>query len=876
MTTRSDPTQFASNAVVGIGKAEALLARVRSDVSAAMVTGVLGPGGCGKTPLLVALRAEFEAAGAPVVDVKGVLDGAGESGAAILVDDAHALDSAVLDELRRLTATPGIRMVVAFRPWPRPPALTALASVLRRNGPLTVLQPLSRDDLARRAESMLGAALRPAMIDTLTEQTGGRPRVLDEVLLTLRETGLDQLPAPAVLPAEVVDRLRFLVEDLDGTTRSLLLAVAAGAKLETAVLSALLDLDPTLVRAAVDRAGAEGLLLADGRLIPLLRSALLSGEPVERTRDIQVSLLDIHAGLGHDVLPVARALARSGIRNPPAAAVLTDAADARLRTEPETALALYADAIRAGAPAAEVAVRRAEAAVHAGRLDDALRWADPVLASVDLPDIQRAIDVVATVMARRGQLGRAAELYRWLGPERLGDAAPMAELAMLATGDPAQAKAIRESAALRRSPTMVAGAMALIAEGIEHSLSDSYTSALSALTRATSMVESLGHICMLLDSPAALTGLVGIHVGEFELAESVLRRALDHHPGGPGLQTRHLLLLAWIAMVRGQHEEATALLARALPPGSSAEARDDTLATAIRVGLARRAGDAAVLAQTWHLAREVILRQPVELFVLLPLGEFLVAAAQLGETELLDAHVKQARLLLGALGDPGVWSTPLQWCAVQANIVTHTTEGIAPLSAAMDRVTAHNGYGRVLAAAAAAWMDVLTGDIDVDRLQQTAIALQGYGLASEAAGLLSEAAGRAVDRRSTITLLHHARGLRHRPDSDPVAPPGQPPRSQPTPPVGRSDSLPPQRRPAGRIGGEMTAGNPAASTTLSGRELQVARLLLRNQTYREIGERLFISPKTVEHHVARMKQRIGAKRRSDLLLELRVLTDGSD
>jgi DNA-binding CsgD family transcriptional regulator len=66
------------------------------------------------------------------------------------------------------------------------------------------------------------------------------------------------------------------------------------------------------------------------------------------------------------------------------------------------------------------------------------------------------------------------------------------------------------------------------------------------------------------------------------------------------------------------------------------------------------------------------------------------------------------------------------------------------------------------------------------------------------------------------------------------------------------------------------------SAVLSGRELQVARLLLRNQTYREIGERLFISPKTVEHHVARMKQRIGASRRSELFSQLRELTNGPD
>jgi len=63
---------------------------------------------------------------------------------------------------------------------------------------------------------------------------------------------------------------------------------------------------------------------------------------------------------------------------------------------------------------------------------------------------------------------------------------------------------------------------------------------------------------------------------------------------------------------------------------------------------------------------------------------------------------------------------------------------------------------------------------------------------------------------------------------------------------------------------------------LSGREVKVAELLLRNQTYREIGERLFISPKTVEHHVARMKQRIGASRRSELFAQLRVLTDSWD
>jgi DNA-binding CsgD family transcriptional regulator len=45
---------------------------------------------------------------------------------------------------------------------------------------------------------------------------------------------------------------------------------------------------------------------------------------------------------------------------------------------------------------------------------------------------------------------------------------------------------------------------------------------------------------------------------------------------------------------------------------------------------------------------------------------------------------------------------------------------------------------------------------------------------------------------------------------------------------------------------------------------------VEGQTYREIGGRLFISAKTVEHHVSRMRQRLGASNRSDLLARLRA------
>jgi len=47
--------------------------------------------------------------------------------------------------------------------------------------------------------------------------------------------------------------------------------------------------------------------------------------------------------------------------------------------------------------------------------------------------------------------------------------------------------------------------------------------------------------------------------------------------------------------------------------------------------------------------------------------------------------------------------------------------------------------------------------------------------------------------------------------------------------------------------------------------------VLEGLTYKQIGERLFISAKTVEHHVARMRQRLGSTTRSELLAHLRMI-----
>jgi DNA-binding CsgD family transcriptional regulator len=68
---------------------------------------------------------------------------------------------------------------------------------------------------------------------------------------------------------------------------------------------------------------------------------------------------------------------------------------------------------------------------------------------------------------------------------------------------------------------------------------------------------------------------------------------------------------------------------------------------------------------------------------------------------------------------------------------------------------------------------------------------------------------------------------------------------------------------------------PTVGATLTERESDVARLLVTGLTYRDIGSRLFISAKTVEHHVARIRRRLGAQSRAEMLSMLRAMGHGA-
>lgn len=74
----------------------------------------------------------------------------------------------------------------------------------------------------------------------------------------------------------------------------------------------------------------------------------------------------------------------------------------------------------------------------------------------------------------------------------------------------------------------------------------------------------------------------------------------------------------------------------------------------------------------------------------------------------------------------------------------------------------------------------------------------------------------------------------------------------------------------GAGGGREEGGSSVTPAGLSEREVEVARLVLNGLTHKAIGATLYISPKTVEHHVAHIRQKLGATNRAEFLAALRV------
>ncbi|MFL6142854.1 MAG: LuxR C-terminal-related transcriptional regulator [Labedaea sp.] len=704
------------------------------------------------------------------VAVAALPDELDPAGGVLLADDAHLLEPEVLHRIRAVAETDGARVIVAARPWPVPDGLRELAAALAGTVPL---RPLDRARIGAHLTAS-GLRTRPGLDEFVLAQTGGVPAFVDLLARTIDASTED---GPPVVPASAVAELGAQLDVLPAEVLGFLLAADAGAGLHVDLLADLLGSDRDAAASAARSAGATGMIDHRGRLIPLVRLAIGALVPVDRRTAVRQRLTEAQLARG---------------------------------------------------PA------WAERVALAGDLDTALRVADQVLAAPNAPEHGAAARVAAAALAHRGQLASSAELFRWAGA---GLPNAFAVLGLIGTGALAPAAKLLEGSTTDGPPTLLSGAVTLMAHGIHASVAGSAADALASLVRAASLLEPAETAVLLPDSPAALAALVAVQSGELTVADSVLQRAVASGMGGAPFAVRHRLLRAWVCMVRGDLTAARERLQNAgaaraagipLPP------RDWLFAVALEVGLARRASDLAALRAVWARAGEAVIRHPVDLYTLLPLGELAIAAARLGDAERLASHLATARSLLGALGDPPLWTTGLHWSCVHAAIIGEQWDLARAHAGAM---TGGGRYGEVLAAAARSWLDVVGGKVDPVAVENVARDLHAAGLRWDAARLAGQAAIRTSDRKAMVELMECARVLQ-----------------------GESTAAEP-----------VTESDTSAAGLLSEREQQVARLVLTGLTYREVGDRLFISAKTVEHHIARMRQRLGSTSRRELLARLREL-----
>ncbi|BCW64327.1 LuxR C-terminal-related transcriptional regulator [Arthrobacter sp. StoSoilB22] len=589
------------------------------------------------------------------------------------------------------------------------------------------------------------------------------------------------------------------------------------------------------------------------------RYALLKETPPARTRAMQKELVDKTIQDGQHLGELARDLARTGFKDPRVVAELERCADEALENDPRLAAELYAEALLAGGDEAAKAARRAQAAAATGDLDAAGRIADRLLAVPEAPDLRLGVDVASAVWAQRGMLSRSADTYSWLGPNRIDGSAPLAAVAMIGTGNAAAAEEFLAAAPPSGSPTLLAVALSLTQEGLRRTLGPAPELALPELIRASDMMNAAGTTIPLPETPGALAALCALHSGEPEVADTVLKAALAAGQGGDAARPRLFLLRAWSSMQQDNADDAILAVNEALKaiPWSLAP-RDGFLLAALEVGLARRGSDMHELVLAWERAREAMMHVSVDLFSLLPWGELMITAARLRESRRVGHYLDNAWELLGRLGKPPLWSVPLHWAAVQAALLSEDPAGLAPHAAALVRASEHSHLASVLATGGKAWVSVLAGRFEASDVETAARGLAAVGMPWEGARLAGHAAAHADERRDMVKLLACARDIH--------------PQSA-APPAGAAQR-PEDARSSATAQPVMDFGNGGPGTPdtsgLSAREREVGRLILEGKTYREIGEAIYISPRTAEHHVARMRRRLGAENRSELLVRLRL------
>lgn len=779
----------------------------------------------------------------------------------LMLDDVHWADPATLELLDHLVRRPPRErhlLALALRPGGVADRMLAARGAAGAGPPVLLdIGPLERE----AAEPLLGAITDPGDRERAFLASGGNPLLLVELA---RDGGR------AGLPDGIVAAVRAEVDGLTPAARALLDAGAvAGDPFDLDLAAAVAGLAPGDALAGLDT-------LADRELIrpaghprqyafrhPLFRSAVYAALP-------EGARLARHAGAAA-TLDAAGAPPAARARHLFHSAGPGDRAAARTLRE-------AASAVRAQSPAIAadwlLAARRTDSAidavaqadlgavlVEAGRLPEALIVLDEaVVAAGDDDALQVVLAVRIAAVQRR--LGRHADAARRLElalvrqpPEAALEARLLTELATGAyyAGDYREMAVRAEQACAADAatdPVVHASAAAMAAAG--RAFGGDLSGAAAAARDAVESVASATDEELAADAAAALTVAWAL-VAQERLADAlaVAERcaAVVRRTGGGG----DVFAL----------DVASALALGLLGRLDAAVAAADRAEQAARVSGNPQAAQWALWMRAWTLLEHGELdpavaaaRESVDLAESLDDSALAgVARAVLGAVLIARGdHERGRRLIEGAADDVDpTWACRWAPWLVEADVACGDADAAAAHASRASAIADQIGLAGAAAAAARAQARVALAVGDHARALSCARrALAGAerleGVVDVArARLLAGRALAASDRSAAVEELALAQRTADAAGARRV----------------REEAVRELRRLGSRVGrGGRRAAGATGLDALSDREREVAELVATGATNREIGERLFLSEKTVETHLSQTFRKLQVRSRA--------------
>ena len=787
---------------------------------------VLGAAGTGKTSTVAAIEARLLAESRPVhrSEASQLPDDPAAFGSAdsvVLIDDFDRSAQGSVDRLIRLVdGRPGQRPSVVLTARPSAavaPESARLVELIAAQGAVADLGPLRDDELSATVSSLLDSPADAVLLEALERQTSGDPMLVSLTLRSWRDAGFierGRLIGRPDVPSAAVRLLSSRIAQLGWQARAVLAAAMVLGEQSRDLLLPSGGLGRVWIELIDLGLATPGASLSAG--VSLAAASTLAPEEVAEGHELAAATL---AALAAPAPEVAELWRRSGSRSTLAGDAFAAAADA-LRVQDPARARRWLERVVALGSAPAFAGEAAMLCVLAG--DDAQARLEANRALATSANDPVAAAALAAIGARNGAWHRTARRVHTIDHHpRLPADVWRAEhvWALLAAGD--RGAALEQRSAEPRSPRSPLGEIAaevtgLVADSLEDHL------AADVIARLPAVCAGLGELEAWSEAPVApheWIAALALSLGDPLTARRVLVAVAGGRPVGVA-RSRADHLRRWIDLRLGLPGVADDDLS--VPAGS-------IIAHACRAAAARRSGDVRALAEVTREFAAVAGTAVIDPLVLDPTLELLVCAARVGPRAIVDDLAGRIAAVQATLGG-GVWSVRAAWVDLEIALVLRDANRLAAARATLEALATRIPTARPLARAAIVWSDVAGGRSITDDVEAAVEELRDLGMSWEAAQLAGQAAIRAEDVGAAKQLLGRARALR-----------------------------------TAAADGEKSV-TPAG---LSWREVEVAELVLTGRTHKDIGAQLYISPKTVEHHVAHIRTKLGVTTRAEFLSALR-------